>query len=196
MVPSAATRSRGGGIEPMCAPESAVYPRVAGVVSALLGGRHAGAVAAVAALVWALLAARSLHGADLARALPDARAAGARQAQRRVRRALGRASLSSRSLTPALVRATLRLVPDGEVLLVQDSTRCARWELFTLGAVVHGRVLPVAWAVLPYPWPKGRFTPTVVDLLDRTLAAWPPDRPVHLLADRGFPSLKLFRCLA
>jgi hypothetical protein len=179
----------------MCAPESAVYPLVAGVVHALLGGRHAAMAAAVAPLVWALLRGQSLHGADLARALPELSAAGARQAQRRVRRALGRVSLGSWSLTPGLLRAALRLVPEAEVTLVLDSTRCVRWELFTLGVVCHGRVLPVAWAVLPYPWPKGRFTPTVVDLLDRTLAAWPPDRPVHLVADRGFPSRPLFGCL-
>jgi len=179
----------------MCAPEAAVYPLVAGVVHALLGGRHAAMVAAVAPLVWALLRGQSLRGADLARALPDLAAAGARQAQRRVRRALGRVSLGSWSLTPALLPAALRLVPEAGVTLVLDSTRCARWEVFTLGVVFHGRVLPVAWAVLPYPWPKGRFTPTVVDLLDRALAAWPPDRAVHLVADRGFPSRPLFRCL-
>lgn len=179
----------------MCAPAAAVYPLVAGLLQAVLGGRHAATLAAVAPLVWALLAGQSLRGAALARALPDLAAAGARQAQRRVRRALGRAGLSSWALTPALVRAALRLVPAAEVLLVLDSTRCVRWELFTLGVVFHGRVLPVAWAVLPYPWPKGRFTPTVVGLLERTLAAWPADRPVHLLADRGFPSLPFCRCL-
>ncbi len=179
----------------MCAPEAAVYPFVAGLLHAVLGGRHAATLGAVAPLVWALLAGQSLRGADLARALPALGAGGARQAQRRVRRALGRAALSSWALAPALVRAALRLVGDAEATLVLDSTRCLRWELFTLGVVFHGRVLPVAWAVLPYPWPKGRFTPTVVDLLDRTLAAWPADRAVHLLADRGFPSLPFCRCL-
>ncbi len=103
--------------------------------------------------------------------------------------------LSSHYLTPLLVRAGLRLVPDAEVLLVLDSTRADRWEVFTLGVRCHGRVLPVAWSVLPYPWPKGQFTPTVVALLERTLAAWPPDRPVHLVADRGFPSMALFQVL-
>src|SRR3712207_9080459 len=66
---------------------------------------------------------------------------------------------SSETLTPRLVPAVLRLVPDQEVLLVLDSTRADRWEVFTLGVRYHGRVLPVAWSVLPYPWPKGQFTP-------------------------------------
>lgn len=77
-----------------------------------------------------------------------------------------------------------------------DSSRCRRWEVLTLGVRFHGgRVLPIAWAVLPYPWPKRRFTPTAVALLDRVLAAWPLDRPVHLVADRGFPSYPLFQRL-
>jgi hypothetical protein len=106
-----------------------------------------------------------------------------------------RTVLTSVALTPWLLRAALRVVDDAAVLLVLDSTRCVHWEIFTLGVRWHGRVLPIAWSSLPYPWPKQQFTPTVVALLDRTLAHWPVDRLVHLVADRGFPSLKLFRCL-
>ena len=179
----------------MCIPDPQSYLLLLGVLKPLLGPVHTASLAAVQALVWALLLSQSLHPPDLARALPDLQTRPARQALRRVRRLLGRAILRSEHLTPGLIRAALRLVPAGEVLLVLDSTRCQRWELFTLGVVFHGRVLPVAWSVLPYPWPKKQFTPTVVALLDRTLAAWPSTRPVHLLADRGFPSLKLFRCL-
>ena len=32
-------------------------------------------------------------------------------------------------------------------------------------------------------------------MIAATLAHWPPLRPVHLLADRGFPSLPLFQTL-
>ena len=42
--------------------------------------------------------------------------------------------------------------------------------------------------VLPYPWPKGAFTPTVCALLRHVAACWPAGHAVHLLADRGFPS--------
>jgi hypothetical protein len=63
--------------------------------------------------VWAVLASQSVRTADVARALGNERAAGARQAMRRVRRALGRASLSSATLTPGLIAAALRLVPSG-----------------------------------------------------------------------------------
>jgi hypothetical protein len=56
-------------------------------------------------------------------------------------------------------------------------------------------VLPVGWEVLPYPWPKGAFTPAVIRLAQRIDQAWPAGPRPHLVADRGFPSLKLFRAL-
>jgi hypothetical protein len=183
-------------IVPMCAvPDITLYYLTAHVIYALFGSVHRASLVSVAELVWALLLSQSLHPSDLARSLPAIRTSHARQALRRVRRSLGRPTLSSKSLTPFLVRAVLRFVPDHEVLLVLDSTRCLCWEIFTLGIKFYGRVLPIAWAVLPYPWPKKAFTPTVIELINRTLECWPKDRPVHLLADRGFPSLKLFKCL-
>ena len=178
----------------MCAPDPVSYPLLLAVLKPLLGPVPAASLTAVHALVWALLLSQSLHPAALARALPDLQTPHARQALRRVRRGLGRRLLTSEHLTPWLLAAALRLVPAGPVLLVLDSTRCQRWEIFTLGVRFHGRVVPIAWSLLPYPWPKKQFTPTVVALLDRTLALWPADRPVHLVADRGFPSLPFFRC--
>lgn len=160
---------------------------------------HATGRRAVAAVVAALLTAQSLAPAALARALPSPRAVPARRRFARRARALDRPRLASAALTPGLVRAALALVPawPGQATtLVLDGVRCGPWEAFVLGVRWRGRVLPVAWAVLPYPWPKGAFTPTVCALLRRVAAGWPPDRPVHLLADRGFPSRPLFATLA
>jgi hypothetical protein len=113
-----------------------------------------------------------------------------------VRRLLERTICQSARLTPVVLTALLGVVDDGVVLLVLDSSRCGCWEVLTLGLRFHGgRVLPVAWAVLPYPWPRRQFTPTTLALLERVLAVWPADRPVHLVADRGFPSFALFRRL-
>ena len=53
----------------------------------------------------------------------------------------------------------------------------------------------MGWAVLPYPWPKGRFTPTVCALLRQVAASWPADVGAHLVADRAFPSHALFSTL-
>lgn len=175
--------------------DPAVYGLVSHLLQAILRPTHTTGVAALSALVWAVLCAQGLHPADLMRALPDLATAHARQGFRRIKRGLTRPCLTSQALTPRLVPAVLRLITDAEVLLVLDSSRCGRWEIFTLGLRGGGRVLPVAWQVLPYPWPKGQYTPTTLTLLDRVLACWPPERAVHLVADRGFPSKALVRRL-
>jgi len=83
------------------------------------------------------------------------------------------------------------------VHIALDSIRCGRWEAFTLGVVWRGRVVPVAWAVLPYPWPWGRVTSTVCALVAQVAAAWPKGetRAAHLVADRAFPGKRLFTAL-
>lgn len=160
-------------------------------------------MASLAHLVTALLIGQSLRPSALMRALLSPNSVPARQRYKRVARSLHRRWLSPDWLTPFLVRAALALVkPDpigsptaGLTHLALDSVRCGGWEIFTLSVVWHGRGLPVCWAVLPYPWPKNQFTPTVCQMLQQVAAVWPPDRPVHLVADRAFPSLQLFQTL-
>lgn len=133
----------------MCLPAPTLYPLVLGVLKVVLGPLPAARLGALCEVVVAVLVSQSLHPADLARALAHPQTPRARQALRRVRRLYGRGILTSAALTPLLVRAALRLVRDAEVTLVVDSTRCVRWEVFTAGVRWHGRVLPVAWQVLP-----------------------------------------------
>lgn len=160
---------------------------------------HATARVALAHHLTAVLVAQSLRPADRSRALLSAIEVPARQRFQRAARALDRASLSPQRLTPFLVRAVLALVtPDragtptaGLTHLALDSLRCGPWEIFTLSVVWCGRGIPVGWAVLPYPWPKGRFGPTVCGLIRQVAAAWPDTRPAHLVADRAFPSYAL-----
>jgi len=178
----------------MRAPALPLYILLLSLLHSLLAPIHLASLQAIACLVFALLACQSLHPADLCRGFPCLLSARSRQGFKRVRRALHRPQLGSAWLTPLLVRAGLRLLGQGQVRVVLDSSRCRRWEVFTLGLVLSGRVLPVAWSVLAYPWPKKSFTPAVLALLERLLSCWPSERPLHLLADRGFPSLKLF-CL-
>lgn len=159
---------------------------------------HRTACRALAAHVTAVLIGQSLRPASRMRALLSAATVPARQRYLRAARALGRPSLSPDRLTPILVRAVLALMGPSrqkETLLAIDSVRCGPWEIFTLGVVWHSRVLPVGWAVLPYPWPKGRFTPTVCSLVRQVAQAWPAGHGVHLVADRGFPSISLFHTL-
>ena len=81
----------------------------------------------------------------------------ASQRYQRVARALNRPGLTPAWLTAGLVRGAVALltlppVPGalaGRCHLVLDSLRCGRWEVFPLGLVWHGRVVPVGWVVLP-----------------------------------------------
>jgi hypothetical protein len=179
----------------MALPE-AVYPLVLVWLQAMGVAPHDSARPAVAALVTALLVGQSLRPTALMRALLSPEPAPARQRYKRVARAWGRPWLTSAWLTPCLVRAALALVAPAAVplggepttYLALDSVRCGGWEVFTLGVVWHRRVLPVAWFVLPYPWPPGALRRELPALVARVAAAWPAGRPAHLLADRAFPS--------
>jgi hypothetical protein len=173
-----------------------LYPLVLTWLQALAPAAHRTTLPALAHLVTALLIGQSLRPSSLMRALMSPQPVPARQRYKRVRRAWIRPWLSPAWLTPHLVRAALAVVPadaEGVHHLALDSVRCGPWEVFTVGVVWHRRVLLVGWAVLPYPWPKRQFTPTVCALL-RTVA-WPPERSAHLVADRAFASRGLLRTL-
>jgi len=172
-----------------------LYPAVRRWLQVVGAVPHATGLASVAHLVTALLISQSLRPASLARTILSHAGVPARQRFKRVRRVLTRARLSSAQLTPQLVRAAVSLVGGRQVHLAMDTVRCGAWEVITAGVVWHGRVLLVGWEVLPYPWPKGAFTPAVIRLAQRIDQAWPDGPRPHLVADRGFPSLKLFRAL-
>src|SRR5215831_11595913 len=59
------------------------------------------------------------------------------------------------------------------------------------GRVRAGRTLPLGWAVLPYPWPKGRFHVTTLALVQQLQQAFPVGVHWTLVADRGLPSAAL-----
>jgi hypothetical protein len=175
---------------------SELYPLVLLWLQAQELTSHRAATAALAQLVTALLVGQSLRPSALMRALLSPEAVPARQRYKRVARAWSRRWLSSEWLTPCLVRTALALVPAQQVThLALDSVRCGPWEVFTIGVVWHGRALVVGWAVLPYPWPKKAFTPTVCALVGQVAAAWPPERAAHLVADRAFASRALLEAL-
>jgi hypothetical protein len=172
-----------------------LYPAVEAWLQSLGAFGHAAGLSSVAQVVTAVLIGQSLRVGGVARTLLSAPEVAARHRYRRVRRVVTGARLRSTDLTPWLVRAALVLVDDAVPHLAMDTVRCGPWEVITVGVVWHGRVLPVGWEVVPYPWPRGQFTPAVLRLLWRVAASWPAERRPHLVADRGFPSLKLFRTL-
>jgi hypothetical protein len=96
-------------------------------------------------------------------------------------------------VSPQLIADALAVLPPGQAVVVAlDTTRLGKWEVWLAGIVIAGRTVPVGWAAMPYPWPKGRFRATTLMLLQRLQAAFPAAVRWSLVADRGFPSAALF----
>lgn len=81
----------------------------------------------------------------------------------------------------------------GRIPIPIDTTRIGPWEVFYAALPSMGRTLPIAWFVIPYPWPNKAFRKAVKDLLDLINQNWPADKVPIVVADRGFPSQALFQ---
>src|ERR1043166_924294 len=162
-------------------------------VKHILGSTHTTVVVTVAWAVLCLLGAQRITPAALARALPSEHAGSGRSCLRRVRRWWSGPVLDQATISPALIRLALTLLAVAQpVVVALDTTRLGGWEVWLAGIVVAGRTLPIGWAAIPYPWPKGRFRTTTVALIQRLQAAFPPGVRWSVVADRGFPSAGLF----
>jgi Transposase DDE domain len=162
-------------------------------VKQVLGNTHTTVVATVAWAVLCLLVAQRATSAALARALPAEQAGSGRSCLRRVRRWWCGPALSQATISPVLIRLALTLLAaDQPVVVALDTTRLGPWEVWLAGIVVAGRTLPIGWAVIPYPWPKGRCRATTLALLQQLQQAFPAGVRWTLVADRGFPSARLF----
>jgi hypothetical protein len=162
-------------------------------VKQVLGRTHTTVVVTVAWAVLCLLVAQRVTSAALARALPAEHAGSGRSCLRRVRRWWRGPALDQTTISPALIRLALTLrAADQPVMVALDTTRLGPWEVWLAGIVVAGRTLPIGWAVIPYPWPKGRFRATTLALLQQLQQAFPAGVRWTLVADRGFPSAGLF----
>ena len=161
---------------------------------------HATARTAVARLLATLLVAQDLRPSAVTESAgPCARAARHRFGS--VRRALHGSQSASGALSPFLIRAAWpgcsrqprrRAFPGSWRSIAALRTV----EGFTIELVVPGRAMPLACAVLPYPWPRGPVSP------DRRWAGRRAccDRgrwgcACCLLADRAFPAKSFFRTL-
>src|SRR5262245_1861152 len=162
-------------------------------VKHVLGRTHTTVVATIAWVVLCLLVAQRVTPAVLARALPAAHPGSGRSRLRRGRRWWRGPALDPATISPALSRLALaRCVAAQPVVVALDTTRLGGWEVWVAGIVVAGRTLPIGWAVIPYPWPKGRFRSTTLALVRQLQAAFPAGMRWTLVADRGFPSAALF----
>src|SRR5215467_9549827 len=161
-------------------------------VKAVLGRTHTTVVLTVAWAVLCLLVAQRITSAALARALPAEQAGSGRSCLRRVRRWWRGPTLEQATVSAALIRLALGLLSAPHPVVALDTTRLGPWAVWLAGIVVAGRTLPIGWAVIPYPWPKGRFRATSLALLQQLQGAFPTGRCWTLVADRGFPSAALF----
>jgi hypothetical protein len=169
------------------------YPQVYAWVKAMLGRTHATVVHTMAWAVLCVLVAQRVTPAALSRALPAEQAGRARARLTRVRRWWTGPPLDQVVVSPQLIQKALVLLPPHQpVVVALDTTRLGPWEVWLAGIVVAGRTLPIGWAVVPYPWPKGRFRATTIALIQRLQAAFPCGVRWTLVADRGFPSAVLF----
>jgi hypothetical protein len=169
------------------------YERVHGWVKPMLGRTHATVGQTLTWAILCVLLAQRVTPAALARALPAEQAGSARARLTRVRRWWKGPLLCQAEVSPQLISAALALLAPGQAVVVAlDTTRLGPWEVWLAGIVVAGRTAPIGWAVLPYPWPKGRFRPTTLTLIQQLQAAFPAGQRWSLVADRGFPSAALF----
>src|SRR5688500_10453650 len=168
------------------------YTRVHRWVKQVLSKTHTTVIMTVAWAVLCLLVAQRVTSAALARALPAAQAGSGRSCLRRVRRWWQGPVLDQATISPVLIRLALTLVTAGQPVVALDTTRLGPWEVWLAGIVVAGRTLPIGRAVIPYPWPKGRFRATTLALLQQLQQALPAGVRWPLVADRGFPSAMLF----
>jgi hypothetical protein len=136
--------------------------------------------------------AQRVTSAALARALPAEQAGSGRSCLRRVRRWWQGPALEQATISPALIHLARTLWAGTQPIVAMDTTRLGPWEVWLAGIVVAGRTLPIGWAVIPYPWPKGRFRATTLALLQQLQQAFPAGVRWTLVADRGFPSTMLF----
>src|SRR5919202_2836993 len=160
---------------------------------ALLPGARATRVATLAAFALGVLWAGSVGLLAVAQALPLP--AADMSTERRLRRWLANPPVSVSQLWHPLVPQLLARYAGQELVLAFDPTpHNAAATVLVLGLVVHKRVLPLAWQVLPQqePWPQPQWRD--VAELCRQVQGWlPPGCTVTLVADSGLTSPELIR---
>jgi Transposase DDE domain len=151
----------------------------------MLPGVHAARTRTLATMVLGMVWSGRVSVLAVAAALPLS----ARQvsSERRFRRFLANAKVEVATLWPPLLTALLAGLGGGEASFVFDPTPYRDdATLLCLGLVWRGRVLPVAWRVVPQQeaWPA-RLAVLLEAMLREVSAALPPGVSPTLLADRG-----------
>lgn len=154
-------------------------------VQAVLPAVHAARAATFAQFALGMLWAGTVTLLKVAAALPLA--ASDPSIERRWRRFLGNPHVGVATLWTPLLPHLLAGLGRREVPVVFDPTPYRDdATILVLGVACRGRVLPVAWRVMPQQtaWPE-RLAPLLAAMLAEVSAALPPGTTATLLADRG-----------
>lgn len=154
-------------------------------VQTLLPGVHATRAATLAGFSLGVLWSGTVTLLKVAAALPLA--ACDPSIERRWRRFLANPRVTLATLWQPLLPVVLAALGQRELLFVFDPTPYrTQGTILCLGVVCRGRILPVAWRVMPQqtPWPE-RLAPVLAELLAEVAAALPPGVTATLLGDRG-----------
>jgi hypothetical protein len=152
---------------------------------ALLPGERITRVRVLALFALGMLWAGTVRVNQVAAALP----LGVRvpSTERRLRRFLDNAAVSVQTLWRPLLPTLLARWAGQEITLVFDPTPYrGRFTVLWVGIVVHHRVLPLTWTIVPQqePWPDA-LKALLPGLLGPIAAALPADCHVTLLGDCG-----------
>jgi hypothetical protein len=154
-------------------------------VEALLPAARVTRVRVVALFALGMIWAETVRVHRVAAALP----LGVRvpSTERRLRRMLANPAVTVETLWRPLLPHLLGRWAGQEVVLVFDPTpHRADWTVLWVGIVLHHRVLPLSWRLVPQQesWPATLAT-LLPALLDPIATALPPGCAVTLLGDRG-----------
>ncbi len=154
-------------------------------VRSLLPGVHATRAATYALFALGIVWSGTVTLLKVAAALPLA--ARDPSLERRLRRFVANPLVTVETLWLPLLPTLLAALGKPELLFVFDPTPYrGRWNLLVLGVVCRGRILPVAWRVMPLqePWPE-RLREVLLAMLTEVTAALPAGVTATLLGDRG-----------
>ena len=152
---------------------------------ALLPGERVTRVRVLASFAVGMIWAGTVRVTWVAAALP----LGVRvpSTERRLRRFLANPAVMVETLWRPLLPVLLGRWAGTEVVLVFDPTPYrADWTVLWIGIVVHRRVLPLTWCIVPqqHPWPE-KLDALLEPMLAEIAAALPPGCTVTLIGDRG-----------
>jgi hypothetical protein len=163
-------------------------------VKALLPEVHGQRTKTLALFVLGVLWAGSLRFPKIAESLLAVSSAKAPSLERRFARFLANEQISAREVWRQLLAPLLGGLKETRLFVVLDCTPiAAQSTIVSLGILVHSRVFPLAWQVMPGQtrWDQGLWQ--VVAALLEQVAPHLAQVECTLLADRGLPCLTVIR---